>query len=84
MLINSSVIFPAVVAAAFSSKVVRSSNHLSTSAALLVPAPRSMSVAPREKTPLGIDIKPDPMPAKIDSITLTLLSSSADVMVDRF
>ena len=54
ILTNSSVIFPAVVAAAFSSKVVRSSNHFSTAAALLVSAPRSMSVAPKEKIPLGI------------------------------
>ena len=54
MLTKSSVIFPAVVAAAFSSQVVRSSNHCSTAAALLVSAPRSMSVAPRENMPLGI------------------------------
>ena len=84
MLTRSSVIFPAVVAAAFSSHVVRSSNHLSTSAALLVSAPRSMSVAPKEKTPLGMDIKPDPMPAKIDSITLILLSSSSEERMELF
>ena len=83
-LTRTSAIFPAAVASAFSSHSVRSSNHFSTSAALLVSAPRSMSSAPRETIPLGIAIKPDPIPARIDSITLILLSSSAGVMTPDF
>ena len=53
MLTNSSAIFPAVVASAFSSHSVRSSKYFSTCAALLVPAPRSIKDAPKEKIPLG-------------------------------
>ena len=54
MLTNNSAIFPAVVAAAFSSRLVKSSKYFSTCAALFVPAPRSMRLAPSEKIPLGI------------------------------
>ena len=77
MLTSSSVIFPAAVASALSSNVVRSSKNCSTSAALLVPAPRSISVAPNENAPLGIAIKPDAMPDRTDSIVPTRLKSSA-------
>ena len=37
-----------------------------TSAALPVLAPRSMSVAPRENKPLGIPIRPEPIPARTE------------------
>ena len=73
MLTSASVILPAVVASAFSSKSVRSSNHFSTSAALLVPAPRSINVAPRENNPFGIEIRPDPTPASMECIVPILL-----------
>ena len=66
------VILPAAVASAFSSKSVRSSKNASTSAALFVPAPRSINVAPREKKPLGIAMAPETTPAKIDSNVPTL------------
>ena len=77
MLTNSSVIFPAAVASAFSSRSVRSSNQASTLAALPLSTPRSKRLAPNEKKPLGIDIKPEPTPASIDSNTPTLLLLSA-------
>ena len=66
MLTKSSVIFPAVVASAFSSNSVRSSKKLSTLAALSVPKPRSIMLAPSEKKPLGMAMVPDKRPAKID------------------
>ena len=66
MLTSASVILPAVVASAFSSHSVKSSNHFSTSAALLVSAPRSIKVAPRENKPFGIGIRPDPTPANME------------------
>ena len=83
MLTNSSVIFPAVVASAFSSNSVRSSNHCSTAAALPVLAPRSIKLAPKEKKPLGIAITPDTMPDSIDSIVPTLLFLSALFKAER-
>ena len=73
MLTKSSVIFPAAVASAFSSHVVRSSNHCSTAAALPEFTPRSISVAPNENNPLGICKNPEPIPASIDSKVPTLL-----------
>ena len=71
MLTNSSVILPAAVASAFSSNVVRSSKYCSTLAALFVPAPRSMSVAPNENRPLGIAMAPETIPDRTDSIVPT-------------
>ena len=73
MFTNASVILPAAVASAFSSNSVRSSKNDSTSAAYLVPAPRSIRVAPREKKPFGIPIRPDATPDNTDSIVPTLL-----------
>ena len=73
MLTKTSVSFPAVVASAFSSQSVRSSNHFSTSAALPSLTPRSISVAPKENKPLGIPIRPEPIPARTDSNVPTLL-----------
>ena len=65
-LVISSVIFPAVVAAAISSKGFMLAKYSSTSAALLVSAPKSIKVAPNEKIPSGILNKPEPIPAIID------------------
>ena len=76
MLTKSSVIFPAVVASAFSSNSVRSSKKLSTLAALSVPRPRSIMLAPSEKKPLGMAMVPDIRPAKIDSSVPTSLFDS--------
>ena len=76
MLTNSSVIFPAAVASAFSSHSVRSSNHCSTAAALPLLTPKSIRLAPRENKPFGIAIKPEPTPASIDSNVPTLLFDS--------
>ena len=73
MFTNSFVIFPAAVASAFSSNSVRLSNHASTCAALPLSTPRSIMLAPREKKPLGIPIRPDATPDSIDSIVPTLL-----------
>ena len=73
MLTNVSVILPAVVASACSSNVVRSSKYFSTSAALLVSAPRSMRLAPSDAKPFGIAIRPEPTPASIDCNTLISL-----------
>ena len=72
----SSVILPAVVASAISSKGFTFANHRSTSAALLVSAPRSIKVAPNETKPSGILIKPEARPAKIDCTLPTSLFSS--------
>ena len=74
MLTNACVILPAAVASAFSSNVVRSSNHCSTLAALPLLTPRSMRLAPKEKNPFGIAITPDAIPDNIDSNVPTLLS----------
>ena len=76
-LTNVSVIFPAVVASAASSKGLISSNHCSTFAALLVPAPRSMRLAPKDITPSGILIRPEAIPDKTDSKVPTLFSGSS-------
>jgi len=73
MFTNASVILPAAVASAFSSNSVRSSNHLSTAAALPLLTPRSIRLAPSEKKPFGIAIKPDATPDNIDSSVPTLL-----------
>ena len=73
MFTNASVILPAAVASAFSSNSVRSSKKASTSDAYLVPAPRSINVAPKEKKPFGIPIKPEATPDNTDSIVPILL-----------
>jgi len=83
MLTSVSTSLPAAVASAFSSKVVRSSKKASTSAALFVPAPRSINVAPREKKPLGIAIRPDATPEKTDSRVPTLLLGPEDVLLNN-
>ena len=62
MFTNASVILPAAVASAFSSNSVRSSKNCSTFAALPLSTPRSKSVAPKEKKPFGIAIRPDATP----------------------
>ena len=66
ILVISSVILPAVVAAAASSNGLIFAKNSSTSAALLVSAPRSIKVAPRDAIPSGILNKPEPIPAMID------------------
>ena len=65
-LVTSSVILPAVVASAISSNGFIFAKYSSTSAALLVSAPKSISVAPKENKPSGILNKPEPIPAIID------------------
>jgi len=73
----SSVILPAVVASAISSKGFIFAKNSSTSAALFVSAPRSIRVAPRETKPSGILNRPEPIPANADTNALGLLFSSA-------
>ena len=75
-LVISSVILPAVVASAISSKGFIFAKYSSTSAALFVSAPRSISVAPRDTKPSGILKRPEPIPAKTDCIVLISFSSS--------
>ena len=65
-LVISSVILPAVVASAISSNGFIFAKNSSTSAAWLVSAPKSISVAPKENKPSGILNKPEPTPAIID------------------
>ena len=77
MLTISSVILPAVVASAISSKGFILAKNSSTSAALSVSAPISINVAPSETKPSGILNKPEPIPAKADTNALGLLFSSA-------
>ena len=72
-----SVILPAVVASAISSKGFIFAKNSSTSAALFVSAPISIKVAPNETKPSGILNKPEPIPAKADTNALGLLFSSA-------
>ena len=76
MLTRSSVILPAAVASAFSSKGFILSKNCSTFAALFVSAPRSISSAPKDTKPSGIFIRPYAMPDRTDSTTPTSLSTS--------
>ena len=71
-LVNSLTIPPIVVASAFSSKFVSSSNHFSTLAELFVPSPMSISAVPSTNAPRGMSIRPAPIPASILSIVPTL------------
>jgi hypothetical protein len=66
MLTISSVILPAVVASAYSSKGFIFAKNSSTLATLLVSAPKSNNVAPSETKPSGILNRPDPIPAKAE------------------
>ena len=61
------VIFPTVLASASSSNGLTSSNHLSTSAAVLVSPTKSKTSAPNDTNPLGIFHKPVATPASADS-----------------
>ena len=81
MLVINSVIFPAVVASAISSKGFIFAKNSSTSAALSVPAPKSIRVAPNETKPSGILKRPEPIPANADTKALGLLFSSASVLM---
>ena len=72
-----SVSLPAVVASAISSNGFIFAKNFSTSAALLVSAPRSISVAPSDTKPSGILNKPEPKPASTETIVLVSLSCSA-------
>ena len=60
-----------VLASAVSSKGFISSKNFSTEAAALVPKPRSINSAPKEKAAWGILKIPEPIPAKPASIKLT-------------
>ena len=58
------------------------SKNFSTLAAVLVPNPKSISVAPKEKAPSGILNTPEAIPDKVDRITPT--SSSLFVFIELF
>ena len=60
---NACVILPIPLDSATSSKGFKSSKNFSTSSAVSVPNPRSMSSAPNETIPSGILIRPDATPA---------------------
>ena len=77
MLTISSVILPAVVASAYSSKGFIFAKNSSTLATLLVSAPKSNNVAPSETKPSGILNRPDPIPASAERKALGLLFSAA-------
>ena len=61
-----SVIFPAAVASATSSKGLMSSKNASTDSALFLSTPKSKRVAPSVAPPSNILNIPDPIPANID------------------
>ena len=64
------------MASAASSNIFIVSKNFSTPAAVLVPNPKSISVAPKEKAPSGILNTPDAIPDKVDLITPISSSSS--------
>ena len=64
---NAWVILPIPLDSATSSKGFKSSKNFSTSSAVSVPSPRSISSAPNETTPSGILIRPDATPAAADT-----------------
>ena len=66
MLTISSVILPAAVASAASSKGFILSKYASTASALSLSTPKSKRVAPKDAAPSNILNTPDPTPAKID------------------
>ena len=66
MLTISSVILPAAVASAASSKGFMSSKYDSTASALFLSTPKSKRVAPNVAAPSNILNTPDPNPANID------------------
>ena len=67
IVVIASVILPTARASASSSNGLISSNHLSTSAALLVSPIKSINSAPTETKLFGIFITPDATPANADS-----------------
>ena len=71
ILVNTSVILPAVVASAYSSKGFMSAKNFSTFSAVFVSAPRSIKLAPIETNHSGILNKPEPIPAKKEPKLLT-------------
>ena len=76
MFVITSLILPAAVASAYSSKGFIFAKNSSTFAAVLVSAPRSIKFAPKETNPSGILNKPEPIPAKKDpNTTYTYLFS---------
>ena len=76
MLTISSAIFPAAVSSAASSKILILSNTFSTVAAVFVPRPKSIILAPKEKAPSGILITPETIPDNVDRIIPASSSSS--------
>jgi len=70
-LVRISLILPAVVASAYSSKGFMSAKNFSTFSAVLVSAPKSIKLAPIETKPSGILNKPEPIPAKKEPRLLT-------------
>ena len=69
MLTISSVILPAAVASAASSKGLISSKYASTASALFLSIPKSKRVAPSVAAPSNILNTPDPTPASIDLVS---------------
>ena len=70
-LVKISLILPAVVASAYSSKGFISAKNVSTFSAVFVSAPKSIKLAPIETKPSGILNKPEPIPAKKEPRLLT-------------
>ena len=75
--VNISANLPIVLSSAISSNGFILSKNCSTDAAVLVPAPKSISSAPKDTTPSGTFIKPDAIPATKAVAPETSLSSSA-------
>jgi len=71
MLVNISLILPAVVASAYSSNGLIVAKNFSTFSAVFVSAPKSIKFAPIENKPSGILKKPEPIPAKKEPKLLT-------------
>ena len=77
--VNTSTSLPATLSCAVSSNIFTLSKNCSTSAALFVSAPRSISSAPRDTTPSTVLRIPDAKPAATDeNILLSLFSSASD------
>mgnify|MGYP003644744239 CR=1 FL=1 len=70
-LVKISLIFPAVVASAYSSNGFISAKNFSTFSAVFESVPKSIKLAPIETKPSGILNKPEPIPAKKEPKPLT-------------
>ena len=79
--INASVSLPTALCSAISSKGFKLSKNVSTFAAVLVSAPKSISSAPNDTTPSTVLIKPDPTAAENAAAPPTSLGSSKSILV---